>query len=179
MGFFDKLLKKGLQAVTEAVSDAVTDTIKDNFGQSETQVYTQSETATSVVNKPVVSEPTVSAYEDNRSFDMKFLQIIQSIGGYEFIRDYSPEAFEAEVGIPLYPKNGCYVEPDNFTYVLLKNGERKGIVNLWYSYGDYKHVANRKIKEYCVNNGIKVIDFFDYLPNEYGYMEERIRREFA
>lgn len=50
MGLFDKLLKKGLQAVTEAVSDAVTDTIKDNFGQSEKQVYTQSETAAPAVN---------------------------------------------------------------------------------------------------------------------------------
>ena len=179
MGLFDKLLKKGLQAVTEAVSDAVTDTIKENFGQSETQVYTQSETAAPAGNRPVVSESTVSAYDDNRSFDMKFLQIMQSIEGYEVIRNYSPEAFEAEVGIPLYPKNGCYAEPDNFTYVLLKNGERKGMVNLWYSYEDYKHKANRMLKEYCVSNGLKVVDFFDYMPNEYEYMKERIYKEFA
>ena len=62
---------------------------------------------------------------------------------------------------------------------MLKNGERKGMVNLWYSYEDYKHKANRMLKEYCVSNDLKVVDFFDYMPNEYEYMKERIYKEFA
>ena len=66
-----------------------------------------------------------------------------------------------------------------FTYVISKDGERKGFVNLWDTYESYKHTANRELKNYCDSNGIKMVDFFEYLPNEYGYMEERIRREFA
>ena len=164
MGLFDKLMEKGLKAVKEAVtdvvSDVVTDTIRNGLGQSDNE------------------QPT-RKLEDNRNFDMKFTQIMNGLEGYEVQRGFSPDALEADAGRQIYSRGGCFAKPDMFTYVISKDGERKGFVNLWDTYESYKHTANRELKNYCDSNGIKMVDFFEYLPNEYGYMEERIRREFA
>ena len=171
MGLFDKLVEKGLKAVKEAVtdvvSDVVTDTLGTGWGQSDKE---------QPVRKPA---PAVSRPMDNRSFDMKFTQIVNGMEGYEVRKGFSPDALEAEAGRQLYTRGGCFAKPAELTYVVLKDGERKGFVNLWTTYENYKHTANRELKDYCDNNGIKMVDFFEYLPNEYGYMEERIRREFA
>ena len=43
----------------------------------------------------------------------------------------------------------------------------------YYEY--YDHTANRQIKKFCDQNGVKMLDFFNYLPNDYDYMEQRIR----
>lgn len=39
----------------------------------------------------------------------------------------------------------------------------------------YTRRANREIKDFCDANGVGMLDFFDYLPNEESYMEQRIR----
>ena len=38
----------------------------------------------------------------------------------------------------------------------------------------YNCVVNREVLANCNKYGVKVIDFFDYMPNEYNYMKERI-----
>lgn len=161
MGLFDSLLKAGVRAVTskavDAAVDAVMDAVKgDGQSGSSKTTFTQST-------------------EDNRSFDEKMNAVLENLGGYEVRKNVSPDTLEQEAGTRIYTRGGCYAQPDNFTYTLYKDGQRVLIVNRWYMYQSYKHFANREIREYCAQNGIKMLDFFDYLPNEIGYMEQRIR----
>lgn len=160
MGLFDSLLKTGIRAVSNAVADAVSDAVTDALkGDS---------------NPTVSSEKT---REDNRSFDQKLQAILQNLGEYEVRKNISPSELEQEAGREIYTRGGCYAKPDHLSYVLYKDGQRVLVINLWRDYESYKHVANRQIKDYCTNNGLKVLDFFDYLPNEADYMEERIRTQ--
>jgi len=161
MGLFDSLLKAGVRAVTskavDAAFDAVVDAVKgDNQSGNSKTTFTQST-------------------EDNRSFDEKINAVLENLGTYEIRKDISPDTLEQEAGVSIYTRGGCYAKPDNFTYTFYKEGQRVLIVNLWDDYQTYKHMANREIKDYCGRNGITVLDFFDYLPNEFGYMEQRIR----
>ncbi len=169
MGMFDRLLKRGLKAVENAVGDvvteAITDTIKGKFGTSgATEAPRES------------SRPTSHTQIDNRSFDEKLSTIVKNIGDYEIRTNISPKELEEEAGYELYKRGGCYALPNDFSYALYHNGERKLYINLWYFYEEYRRMANRKLKEYCDNNNIKMLDFFDYMPNEADYMEDRIRK---
>jgi len=163
MGLFDNILKSGVKAVAskavEAAMDVVNDAIKaaGQEGSGKT-TFTQST-------------------EDNRSFDEKMNAVLENLGGYEVRKNISPDTLEQEAGVKIYTRGGCYCKPDNFTYVLYQDGQRVLIVNLWDNHQFYKHFANREIREYCAGNGIKMLDFFDYLPNEFTYMEQRIREE--
>lgn len=163
MGLFDSLLKAGVKAVTSKVVgdavDMVVDSITGNnqSGSSKT-TFTQST-------------------EDNRSFNEKMNAVLENIGGYEVRKNISPDTLEQEYGTAIYTRGGCYAKPENMAYTLYKDGQRVLIVNLWDTYKNYKHFANREIRDYCVRKGIKVLDFFDYMPNEIGYMEQRIREE--
>ena len=157
MGLFDSLLKTGMRAVSNAVADVVSDAVTGALqGNSGSTVSTQ------------------STEYDNRSFDQKLQAILQNLGEYEVRRNISPDELEQEAGREIYTRGGCYAKPDDLSYVLYKDGQHILVINLWCTYTSYKHMANREIKAYCTNNGIKVLDFFDYLPNEADYMEERI-----
>lgn len=162
MGLFDNLLKSGVKAVAskavEAAMDVVNDTIK-------------------AVNQEDGGK-TVSAQsvEDTRSFEQKLSTVLNNIGQYEVRGGISPDSLEQEAGRKIYTRGGCFAKPENFTYTLFQNGNRVLIINLWDCYQNYKHYANREIREFCAGNGIKMLDFFDYLPNEIGYMEQRIRK---
>ena len=161
MGLFDSLLKAGVKAVTSkavgAAVDAVVDSITgDNQSGSSKTTFTRSE-------------------EDNRSFEEKINAVVEKLGDYEIRKNISPDTLEQEAGEKIYTRGGCYCKPDNFTYTLYQNGERVLIINLWDFYQYYKHYANGEIRDYCSRKGIKMLDFFDYLPNEIGYMEQRIR----
>lgn len=168
MGLFDSLLKSGLKAVGNAVADVVSDAVTEALkGDSKNGEKTQR----------AVQSATQSVASDNRSFDQKLQAVLTNIDTFEVRKNVSVDELEQEAGSKIYTRGGCYAKPDNFSYVLYKGGQRVLIVNLWWNYhNDYKHYANREIKKYCDSNGIKVLDFFDYLPNEVGYMEERIRK---
>lgn len=168
MGFFDKLLKNGLKAIGDAVSDAVSDVVsdalKDNFGVGNKE--TEQENTVTHTAREVVAE---------KSFEQKLTEVLANIGAYDIRKGIAPEELEKEAGKAIYTRGGCYALPDAFSYAVYQGEARVAYINNWETYETYKHFANREIKSYCENNGIKVIDFFDYLPNEIGYMENRLR----
>ena len=165
MGLFGSLFKAVGNAVSDAVSDAVSGTVSD---------------AVSNVISDAIPNSAASAQHsdyDYRSFDQKLQAILPNLGNYEVRRNVSPDELEQEAGREIYIRGGCYSKPENLSYVLYKDGQCALIINLWYTYEIYKHMANRQIKDYCGSIGIKVLDFFDYLPNEANYMEDRIRTQ--
>ena len=164
MGFFDKLLKNGLKAIGDAVSDAVSDTLKENFGVGSKEAEPEK-----VVKH---SEKTIA---EEKSFEQKLNEVLANIGSYDIRKSVSPDELENEAGKSIYTRGGCYALPEAFSYAVYREDTRVAYINNWETYEIYKHYANREIKSYCENNGIKVIDFFDYLPNEIGYMEDRLR----
>lgn len=160
MGLFDKLLKSGVAAVASKAAEAAMDVVNDAIkaaGQESDSKTTLTQSA-----------------QEGGSFDAKLASVLKKIGEYEVRKDISPDILEQESGAQIYTRGGCYCKPNNFTYSLYQDGKRVLIINLWDFYQDYKHFANREIREYCAGNGIKMLDFFDYLPNEIGYMEQRI-----
>ena len=163
MGFLDKLLKNGLKAIGDAVSDAVTDTLKENFGVNNTE---EPEKVAACSSRTVSEEKT---------FEQKLKEVLTNIGTYEIRKNVAPDELEKEAGKAIYTRGGCYALPEAFTYAVYQGGTRVAYINNWETYEAYKHFANREIKSYCETNGIEVIDFFDYLPNEIGYMEDRLR----
>ncbi len=186
MGMFDRLLKRGLRAVENAVGDVITetitDTIKGALGDSDQSVKTSStrtQTRTTSTSSPKTTTATSYVEEDERSFDEKLTTVINSIGNYEIRKNISPDVLEQEAGKEIYVRGGCYALPQNLTYAIYKDGKRVLFINLWEFYTDYKRLANRKIKEHCDKNGIILLEFFDYMPNEVTYMEDRIRKALA
>ena len=169
MGLLDSLLKTGMRAARNAVVDAVSDAVSGAVSGTVTGAVTGDRQGNSTSTVPVESTEC-----DDRSFDQKLQEILQKLGEYEVRRNVSPDELEQEAGREIYTRGGCYAKPDNLSYVLYRNGQRVLVINLWWNYESYKHVANREIKDYCTSNGIKVLDFFNYLPNEADYMEERI-----
>lgn len=177
MGLFDRLLKTGMRAVGDAVVDAVSDAIRE---KSEPTASTWENTAGTREAGPREPKPVktvervVTEEEDEREFDEKLAEILPELGAYEVRREVSPDELEQEAGHEIYTRERRCKRPDDFTYVLYQNGERVLIINLWSSHVTYKHLANCDVREYCRSNGIKMLDFFDYLPNEADYMRQRI-----
>lgn len=166
MGFLDRLVKNGLKAIENAVSDAVSDTVKDTLKSHFGVDGNEAEKTAAPAAKPLVNE---------KSFEQKLNEVLTNIGSYDIRKNVTPDELEREAGKAIYTRGGCYALPDAFSYAVYQGETRVAYINNWETYEAYKHFANREIKSYCESNGIKVIDFFDYLPNEIGYMEDRLR----
>lgn len=174
MGLFDSLFKDKIREVANSMVGAVADAVSDALSEV-VDGNTSSGTMESKVKNTVTRTTVTAVEEDDRSFDEKFREVIGKMGTYEIRTNIHPDELEQETGVQIYTRSGCYAEPNELSYVLYKDGQRVLIVNLWWVYEDYKHAANRQIRSFCDKRGIKVLDFFDYLPNEVDYMEERIR----
>jgi len=182
MGFLDNLLKTGLKAaeraMNRAVNDAVYDTVHDTVDKGLRGGLSKAEAA---VNKPSASSksaPVSKASDtyDDKSFAEKLPEVLKKIGNFEVQKNISPDVIEQEAGFELYKRGGCYRLPKDISYAIYKDGQRVLFINVYDSYQVYTHMANRKIKDYCDQNGTPMMDFFEYMPNELGYMEDRIRK---
>lgn len=112
-----------------------------------------------------------------QGFEEKLQVILQNAGNYELKKDILPDTLEQEFGREIYTRGGNRCQPDKFTYGIYKGSERILYIRLWDFYSDYARAANRQIKSFCDANRIKMLDFFDYMPNEENYMEQRIREQ--
>lgn len=203
MGLFDKLLKTGMRAaehaINRAVNDAVYDTVhdtvdktvregidkvKDDLGipsssATSTPVRSSSPTA-SATSTTAPARATVTASSDDdyddRLFSQKLPDVLAKIGNFEIRENISPDEIEARAGRELYKRGGCYRIPKDISYGIYRDGECVLYINTWWSYTTYKQVGNRALKEYCDRSSTPMLDFFEYLPNEVSYMEERIRK---
>lgn len=178
MGLFDSILKKGMRAVSDALGDAVADAVAEKVADG-LGLNKESDGRADTQGSEKQWNRAASQSIEDRSFDEKLKSVLGSLGVFEIRTNVPVEELEQEAGTQLYTRGGCYAKPDAMSYVLYEGGERALVINLWWEYKYYNHYANREIAQYCKNSGIKVLDFFDYLPNEIDYMEERIRKALA
>lgn len=189
MGFLDNLFKTGLKAAERAVNRAVNDAVYDNVhntvdkglrGGLNQAKEAISKPSASTSAAPVQKTNTVATTKENASDDRPFAQklpdVLKKIGDFQIQENISPDVIEQEAGFELYKRGGCYRLPKDISYAIYKDGQRVLFINVYDSYQVYTHMANRKIKDYCDQNGTPMMDFFEYMPNELGYMEERIRK---
>lgn len=185
MGLFDKLLDKGARALGDMVSDKISDVVNGDNEVGETLRSMKSAVSSFTGSNEGDSWEEVGSHRDRqstgfygeeRSFDEKLRTILQNAGNYELRESISPDELEQEFGREIYERKGYYCQPDNITYGIYKDGRRVLLIRLWQEQRLYRHRANRQIKDFCFTYGIKILDFFDHLPNEEDYMEDRIRQ---
>ena len=159
MGLFDSIAK-----LAKSVSDIVSDTTGPSTPdvQQNAQQY-QEETR----------RLERQATQDSRPFDVKLHDVTSAIPGCQVDFNISPDFLEAQAGRQIYKRGGNRCLPQDFNYVLSYNG-KSVYIRLWKRYPEYDHVANRAIRAHCDLNGIKVLDFFDYLPNGVNYIRQRV-----
>ncbi len=110
---------------------------------------------------------------DARPFDEKLKEILAERGDVR-IEEFVPvDEIEMQAGKQIYARGGNRCAPEAFNYKLSGNG-KVVYIRVWRYYAVYDHAANRQVRAYCDMNGIKVLDFFEYLPNGVNYMRERI-----
>lgn len=165
MGLFDRLLNNATKTLGNMVKDAVGDAVSSALNQN-----TNTPSGSANAGRPV---QTVNTASDSRSFQTKFQEIIQKAGGYELRKNVPAEELEQQYGT-IWTRGASYAKPDAISYIVCKNGAPVLYIRLWGDYGSYDHTANREIKRFCDSHGIKMLDFFDYLPNRMDYMTERI-----
>lgn len=178
MGFLDKLLREGGKALGNVVADTLMND-KGEVGKTLREV----KSAVDVFGRADSGQPTTATRNtdeeewDDREFDEKLRDVIDRIGNgeYEIVQNIAPEELERRCGAEIYTRKGTHAKPDKITYELTRFGATVLYIRLWYSYSDYNHESNREIKRYCDSHGVKMLDFFDYLPNEVIYMENRIK----
>ena len=179
MGFLDKLLNKGAQALGDVVSDKLSEVVHgDNeIGDAVRSVTSAVSSMTNAGGNDTWGGRTQEY--DNRSFDEKLTKVIEEAGNYEIRRNIALSELEQELGVDVYVhgRSHCYCEPDDISYGIYREGRRVLLIRLWDFYGQYNHAANREVWNCCKDHQVKILDFYDYLPNEEGYMAERIRKE--
>lgn len=188
MGLFDKLLDRGAKALGDAVSDKLSDVVNgDNeIGETFRSVKSAVSSATALNEQDTWEEPGShrgmfghgrKSRVPKKSFEEKLQDILQNAGNYELRKSIPLDELEQEFGREIYARGSCYCKPENITYGIYQGGNRVLMIRLWWDYAVYSRVANRQIKQYCDANGVRMLDFFEYLPNEEDYMERRIREQ--
>jgi len=195
MGLFDSLLNAGKKALNDAATKEIADKLDDTLGSvmkgiSSAASGLDSDTfgkEANSYNKPNASydsrigDNNVSVAStasrgkiDRRSFDEKLKEIATQMGVIISTAGVHPDELEREFGQSIYARGGVYAPPDIIPYKL-ETGEGKILyIRIWKDYTRYDRTANRQIKKFCDQNGVKMLDFFNYLPNDYDYMEQRI-----
>ncbi len=116
---------------------------------------------------------------DDFDFDMKIKKAVEDISGCELKGKISGEEFEKRMGCQVYKRGNSHAAPSDISYVVAKDGEDVLYIRFWYGYTPYDRSANREIRKYCELNGVKLLDFFDNLPNRYYYIKDRIEKTIA
>lgn len=187
MGLFDKLLDKGAKALGDMVSDKISDVVNGDNELGDTLRNVKSAVSSITGSDEQDSREEAGSHRgessgsrqhvQEKSFEEKLQKILQNAGDYELRQGISPNEIEQEFGQEIYTRGGCYCEPENITFGIYQGDNRILLIRLWWNYQDYNRTANRQIKGFCDANGVKMLDFFEYLPNEEGYMDQRIREQ--
>lgn len=120
------------------------------------------------------SKAPTGLVKETVSFDEKLRGILQNAGTYEIRRNVPAEELEKQYGQSIFTRGGCYCAPESISYAICLNGRPLLYIRLWQLYSWYNHTANRQIKQFCDKNQIKMLDFFDYMPNKTDYIAQRI-----
>lgn len=115
--------------------------------------------------------PAATASE---SFDEKLTNVLKNAGIYDVKYNIPAEELEVSLGQTIFSRGGSYQAPQPISYGIYKDGRPLLYIRLFYDYGVYRRTANREIKRFCDANQVKMLDFFDYMPNETSYIEGRL-----
>lgn len=164
MGFFDSLLKNSAKKFVSNVVDKTVDKAVDGVVGGNRNGYDNNSTSN--------SQPNAQANNDIRN------RIPRGVGptcariehvvntkfsNYELKKDVPASVMGAEKGAVPY------------TYALYYNGTPRAFINVIDQRNDYRLKRFRLSKMACEKNGIPHFNFFSHLPNEMGYIEERLR----
>ena len=178
MGLFDNILKTAAKSIDNAIGNGSHDfpdlANKAVQAKAEAIYGTPSQNSGQTVQTPVQTAPA----KPKIPFKDKLTEIVSGLG-YSIETNISPAVIESFAGREIYTRGGNYAAPDHISYGIVSNGATVLYIRLWRDYSVYDHAANRQIKVYCDRNGIKMLDFFDYLPNETDYMTDRIKKTLA
>lgn len=159
MGLLDALLNMGKKALKDTA---------DDFSGNAAYSYDNSNSA----------EDDNGEYDESASFDEKLKGVVDELTGITVEKNINPDIFEQQSGQTIYARGGNRCAPDWISYKLTKENGQILYIRFWDYYETYDHVANRQIRAYCDAHGIRLLDFFDHLPNRYGYMKKRIQDNF-
>ncbi len=177
MGLFDSILKSGMRAANSAINRAVKDVVYDTVHEAVDSTLRTGVNKTKEVAKTVTSAQSNTASATQAlGFSEKLSHVVSRIGEFEIRNNISPDVLEQEAGRQLYTRSGYHRLPKDISYAIYKDGQRVLFVNTWELYEEYKHCANRQLREYCNQSSTPMMDFFEYLPNEIDYMEDRLRK---
>ena len=179
MGFLDGLLKKGAKMIDDAIgegSHAVTDLANQAISQMDGVLGNSQHTAAgeSAAPQTAGNRSASAGRQAKKSFDQKLREFVARSGEYELGGRLTVQELEQEFGKEIYTRATGRCAPENITYTIYQGQERRLLIRLWENSNVYQHAANREIRRFCEENGVKLLDFFDYMPNEEEYMSERL-----
>jgi hypothetical protein len=172
VGLFDKALKN---VVGGALGNAVNDVLKGDFGQKLEEVTgldlnkdgTKSArdpfgTPQSIPDQtPGYSSTPASRYEDGSTRDRAYFK--------DLLTEKFPSYLDDGAGVAVLPST-----PRTPDFVLYKDA--KPAVGIFLTEkGRYRNQAFRDTKTAYEANGIIFMNFFDHMPNERGYIINRVR----
>ncbi len=115
-----------------------------------------------------------SGKKDKRKFDDKIKDVFEELSGYEIEKNVSVDIIETIACREAY-SHKRKIGPQAISYGIKKDGQYVMFIRLWGDYNKYNRSSNREVKRFCDGHKIVMLDFFDYLPNEYQYMLDRIK----
>lgn len=148
MGLFDQIVRNVTREATRTLTNAVSDTVSN----------------------------AVRKHGKQAVFEVKLKEILENAGGYELKNNIAVAEIEQYYGQDAYSRgrtNG-YKEPTAISYGIYQNGVCKLYIRLWKEYSEYNRAVNREVRTYCDQYNIPMLDFFEYLPNEFSYVKNRI-----
>ena len=196
MGLLDTLINVGKKALTDTATKEIVRGVnnladnyekakngvsqgldRDTFGKEAASYNRASTSSDSGVgeNNVSVSGSVGRGKIDRRSFDEKLKEIAAQLGINISTAGVHPDELEREFGQSIYARGGVYAPPEIIPYKLETGGGKILYIRIWKDYNRYDRAANRQIKKFCDKNSVNMLDFFDYLPNDYDYMAQRIQ----
>ena len=178
MGLFDRIVRNVTREATHSLTNAVTDSVSSAVNGKIRELV--DENITPVVNRQAdklnKAAEVVKEHGKHAIFEVKLKEILEHAGDYELKNNVEVEELEQYGGQDAYTRgrtNG-YATPTSISYGIYQNDACKLYIRLWKDYSEYNRAVNREVREYCDQNNISMLDFFEYLPNEQEYIRNRI-----
>lgn len=177
MGFLDRLLNKTAKTLGNMVVDAVQEAADGSWNNGNGNNGSQSSRSWNNASQSSRSwnsgSRTSRSTGDSLSFESKLSLAVQNAGTFTLKKNLPVEALEQQYGAVWTRGNG-YGAPNAISYVVYAEERPVLYIRFWQDYNIYNHKANREVKRFCDDHGIKMLDFFGHLPNRQEYITERL-----
>lgn len=151
MGFFDKLVKKGVDSLIENVANTVTDAVNN-----------------AMVNEKPVEKSYVSHPYDEKPLDERITYVLQNdYPQYEIRRQISAGAF------------GGSEQARDYDFVLYEYGQPKLTIIMLDDRNHYRLRAVRLAHEASEQAGVPCMNIMTYLPSTVAYIQQTVAEKLA